>query len=87
MKTIHTSRSSVPCIAIESILTISTILESIVGKLRDGRGMWYNGKAVTGDRATQECDLSTVPDAQRHYGTMPNGTGWRRPTGVSTPLE
>jgi len=29
----------------------------------------YNGEAVTGDRATQECDLSTV--------AVPNGMGWR----------
>jgi hypothetical protein len=38
----------------------------------------YNGRAVTGDRATQECDLSTV--------AVPNGTGRRRLGGAPTLL-
>ena len=32
------------------------------------RQVWYNVSAVTGDRATQECDPSTV--------APPTGTGW-----------
>lgn len=57
------------------------------GALGFPHALGYDENVVTGDRATQEYDLSTVPDAQRRYGVVPHGTGWRCPRGAPTSLH